>query len=530
MSRKIIIGSRGSDLALWQANFTKDKLQALGFEVEILIIKTQGDIIQHLSFDKMEGKGFFTKELEEALLNKKIDLAVHSHKDLPTTYPDGLTIAGVSYREDCSETILISKEAYDPSQLLSVHMHARFGTSSVRRSSQLHFFRPDLNVEQLRGNVPTRVQKLRDEQYDAIMLASAGLQRLNLDLSDFVVEKLDPRWFIPAPAQGVLAYQIREDDAEMQAVIAQINDEKVAQQIWIERRTLNQLDGGCQLPLGVYVEQDNETLRVWSSLKPLNGAPLKRFYLEGNDPALLSESLIQGFNTELKGKIFISRDEQQCKTFIRLLEGMGFHVNAKSLIRTEALPFEINETFDWVFFTSANAVMHFIEEVESRFIPEKIAVIGPGTANALKTFGLKADFIGDPSKSTADIGIQFAELYPNTKVLFPQSDKAMQYVTDAVSKACNVSRIVVYSTLSDKHKSIPEADVYVFTSPSNVNAFIEAKGLPDVHCVAIGSTTFDALKAEGVEKIHTAPSSDMLALADITAGVMVEQMFQKQNF
>jgi len=265
MDRKIIIGSRGSDLALWQANYVLKKLKEIGMEAEIRTIKTQGDKIQDLSFDKMEGKGFFTKEIEEALLNKNIDLAVHSYKDLETNSPSGLTIAAVSEREDPSETLLIRKNAVDVTQKFSLKKRAIVGTSSVRRKAQLLSFRDDIQLKDLRGNVPTRVQKLRDRQYDAILLAAAGVERLGLDLGEFHTEILDPKEFIPAPAQGVLALQIRDNDKELSQMLRKINNTEVEDIAGIERKVLNLFEGGCQLPLGVYCEKDEEEdlYKVW---------------------------------------------------------------------------------------------------------------------------------------------------------------------------------------------------------------------------------------------------------------------------
>lgn len=256
--KKIIIGSRGSDLALWQANFIQAELKRISIESEIKIIKTQGDKIQDLSFDKLEGKGFFTKEIEDALLSKEIDLAVHSHKDLPTTSPQGLIIAAVSEREDPSELLLIRKEAVDAHQKFNLKKNAVLGSSSARRKAQMLAFRKDVVIKELRGNVPTRIQKLRDKNYDAILLAAAGVERLQLDLSEFETVKLKPNEFIPAPAQGVLALQIREQDDALHTLLQNLNSSRVQQQIAVERKVLNLLDGGCQLPLGVYCEQDTD--------------------------------------------------------------------------------------------------------------------------------------------------------------------------------------------------------------------------------------------------------------------------------
>lgn len=253
---KITIGSRGSDLALWQAHHVQRNLIKLGHEVDIKIIVTQGDAIQHLSFDKLEGKGFFTKEIEVALLNKEIDLAVHSHKDLETNQPEGLMIGAVSEREDAAELLLIRKESVDPTQNWSLKANAVIGTSSARRKSQVVAQRSDLTIKDLRGNVPTRIDKLRQGLYDAILLAKAGTDRLQLDLSEFEVVRLDPTSFVPAPAQGVLALQIRTEDQDLFQALSALNNTFVQDQIAIERKVLNQMNGGCQLPLGVYVSEE----------------------------------------------------------------------------------------------------------------------------------------------------------------------------------------------------------------------------------------------------------------------------------
>ena len=253
----IRIGTRGSELALWQAHNVKQRLENNGNSVSITIIKTQGDKIQDLSFDKLEGKGFFTKEIEAALLSNEVDLAVHSHKDLETSPPEGLVIAAVSEREDPSELLLISRGNVDSSQVWDLKLNSSIGTSSARRKSIVVSNRNDLTIKELRGNVPTRIQKLRERNYDAIILAKAGVSRLEIDLSEFHVVELDPKTFVPAPAQGVLALQIREEDNELWKEIQKLNHPQVEMQIAIERKVLNLMQGGCQLPLGVYCDLEN---------------------------------------------------------------------------------------------------------------------------------------------------------------------------------------------------------------------------------------------------------------------------------
>ncbi|MFM7618628.1 MAG: hydroxymethylbilane synthase [Bacteroidota bacterium] len=253
--KSIIIGSRGSDLALWQANYIKGKIENLGFTCVIQIIETKGDQIQNVGFSKMEGKGFFTKEIEEALLEKKIDIAVHSHKDLETTQPSGLTIAAVTQRAAPEDVILILKSAVDERAVFEFKQQAIVGTSSARRKAQMKFHRPDAKLEDLRGNVPTRIQKLRDGNYDAIILAKAGLDRLEIDLSEFHVHVCEPEIFVPAPAQGALGLQCRIADESTIQLLSNLNHSDTSDCIFIERSVLAQMNGGCQLPLGVYAQK-----------------------------------------------------------------------------------------------------------------------------------------------------------------------------------------------------------------------------------------------------------------------------------
>lgn len=285
---KIRIGTRGSDLALWQAHFVRRQLEEIGCEVSIQIIVTQGDRIQDLSFDKLEGKGFFTKEIEQALLNGEVDLAVHSHKDLETTQPAGLHIAAVSYREDASELLLMRREAFDASQTWNLKANAVIGTSSARRKAQILAQRPDLEIKELRGNVPTRIDKLRQGHYDAILLARAGVLRLELDLSDLETIVLDPTSFIPAPAQGVLGLQTRVSDTVTTEILQKLHHSDVATRIGLERSVLRQMDGGCQLPLGVYCVGDQVYVSYSPSAKEAAENQVYT-YVAGQETALAQE-------------------------------------------------------------------------------------------------------------------------------------------------------------------------------------------------------------------------------------------------
>lgn len=298
MDKTIIIGSRGSDLALWQANHVKAQLESLGAECSIHIIKTKGDNIQHLSFDKIEGKGFFTKEIEEALLNEEIDIAVHSHKDLETEQPEGLVIAAVSPRANASDLLLISPEFVDETEKFSLKKNALVGTSSARRKAQMLFHRPDIQLADIRGNVPTRVQKLRDGQFNAILLAKAGIDRLELNLQDLHAIVLPANEFVPAPAQGVLAIQCRSDESEIIKLLSNISDEHVRELIHIERSVLNKMKGGCQLPLGVHVTKVDDKFNAHVAHANAWDKPVNHFQLVNES----SEDLISAILNKIREK------------------------------------------------------------------------------------------------------------------------------------------------------------------------------------------------------------------------------------
>ncbi len=294
MSDKIRIGTRGSKLALWQAHHTQEQLEKAGIGSELVIIKTKGDRIQHLSFDKMEGKGFFTKEIEDALLRDEIDVAVHSMKDLPTTAPEGLCITAVSYRENPSDWLVIRKERVDDGKELRLPANAVVGTSSARRKAQILDFRPDVQIKDIRGNVPTRLNKLREGQFDAILLAAAGMTRLGIEADDLDILKFNPREFVPAPAQGVLAWQTRQEDKATRRLLRHIHQSDTAERTNIERKVLNLLDGGCQMPLGVYCEKDTDgNYHVWAALADAWNAPLRRAQLSQSTKHQLPERIVE---------------------------------------------------------------------------------------------------------------------------------------------------------------------------------------------------------------------------------------------
>ena len=264
----IRIATRKSQLALWQAHWVKDHLQALGHEASLVLIDTLGDQTQlgNQAFAQLSGQGFFTKAVQNALLNYEADVAVHSFKDLPSAPVAALELAAVTERADAREVLLIRPEFFDASaQNLPLKEACRVGTSAVRRQKQLAYLRPDLVLRELRGNVPTRVDKLRQGQYDAIVLAAAGLERLQLELTDLSQVVLDPDVMMPAPAQGCLALECRRTDFELASVLTNLHDVPSYKAVAAERGLMAMFQGGCQLALGAYAQLKNGQvqLKAW---------------------------------------------------------------------------------------------------------------------------------------------------------------------------------------------------------------------------------------------------------------------------
>lgn len=518
---KIIIGTRGSELALWQANYVKDRLAEIGLDSELKIIKTQGDKILNLSFDKLEGKGFFTKELEEELLNGTIDLAVHSHKDLPTNNPEGLIIAGVSAREDPAELLLILKDCVDVQHKLSLKFGAMVGTSSNRRKAQLLAVRPDLEIEELRGNVITRIQKLRDEKYDAIMLAKAGVLRLGLDLNEFYVEELEPNELIPAPAQGVLAYQIRESDTVLFEKLQSINDQDIAEQIAIERKVLNLFGGGCQMPLGCYCRKEGSTYQIWTAKADDGNDFPDRLYTETQSAEGIAQKIVSKFDSDRKfpKSVFITREISESSYLKRALEKHSMELEGRSLIRTfpsiNKLDSFILRNIDWVFFSSKNAIEYFFK-LEPQ-LPKKVkfGVLGRASEDALRLHGKKADFNGEEEGiDTNDIAREFAKLANGKNVLFPSAKGSLKTIQKALSEDTKITELTVYETVSIEEVEKSNAEVLIFTSPSNVDSYFAENLLdPDQRVICIGKTTGQKFDEMGVK--YSLPfSPDEIGLAE----------------
>ncbi len=290
MKRNIVIGSRGSKLALWQADFIKKELtqKHRSLSVEIKIIKTKGDKILDVALSKIGDKNLFTKELETELLSGTIDLAVHSLKDLQTKLPDGLMIGAVTKRHSVEDVLVARKKGIT---IHDLRENAVVGTGSLRRRCQLLHLRPDIRVEELRGNVPSRIEKFLKSNWDGIILARAGVERLKLN--KYISSFISTEEILPAVGQGALGIEIRNNDDFMKEMLLQLHDENTFAAVTAERAMLKKLEGGCQVPIGAYAEIKANGLYLDGLVGSLDGTVTFRKKTRGTkkDAAKLGEML-----------------------------------------------------------------------------------------------------------------------------------------------------------------------------------------------------------------------------------------------
>ena len=307
MKKHLVIATRGSRLALWQANAVKDSVRNLcpGLEVSLEVIRTSGDIIQDVPLADIGGKGFFVKEIEEALLDGRADLAVHSIKDVPMALPEGLVMACVPEREDCRDVFLSVGYA----DVEDLPQEALVGTSSLRRQAQLLALRPDLRVKPLRGNVDTRLRKLHEGAYDAVVLAAAALNRLNLSAPS--MRFFDTERFLPAVGQGALGIECRADDRELVRILQKLEDRVTRLCVEAGRGLLAGLEGGCQAPIAGHARPlDENTLYLEGLVSYTDGSRMLR--REKTGPAAaprelglrLAENLLENGAREILAQLF----------------------------------------------------------------------------------------------------------------------------------------------------------------------------------------------------------------------------------
>ena len=550
---KVVFGSRGSDLALTQTRTVMARLAEVcpALEIELRIIKTTGDNKPEARLEDIGGLGAFTREIEVALLEGEIDVAVHSLKDLPTKQPEGLVVAAVAGRESPND-VLITQEGI---ALTELKKGALVGTSSLRRQSQLLALRPDLEIRELRGNVPTRMGRVVGGDLDAVILAAAGLNRLGLG-KEKGVWKIPVSMMLPAPGQGALALETRSTDAPLQQLLALLHDGVAAAAVNCERAALQAFGGGCRAPLGVYAQVRDASIYVQGFAANMEAGQTATLSREGavTDAISLGEAVGRilhesvyssneaPYQKTMVPRVVVTRPTHQAGSFGAKLAQAGAAVLHCPLIDVKhtahvELP-DADQPFDWLIFTSANGVNSFQYALQQagREIREykglRIAAIGAATTSAIESFGLHVECM--PERHVADALVEAllqAEPEPAGKrVLFPQGNLARPVVAAGLAAhGMDVSSFVVYETV-ERHLSGKDIDmvtgfaphVISFFSPSAVRAYI-ASGIRErlaasetpVRYASIGPVTSEALRKASCVPIIEAHRQSEESLCDV---------------
>ena len=546
----LVIASRGSQLALWQAGWVERQLTAAGRVCRIEIVKTTGDKITDVPLAKVGTKGLFTKEIEEALLDGRADLAVHSLKDLPTELPAGLVLAAVPERED-------PRDAVVGRPLADLPAGARVGTSSLRRAAQLRQLRPDLTVESVRGNLDTRLRKLDRGQYDAILLAAAGLSRLGW--AGRIAEILPPDLMCPAVGQGALAIETRASGPGFDACAA-LDHPATHAAVTAERALLAALGGGCQVPIGAHATVDGARLRLQAMVASPDGAELLRGASEGAvaEAEITGRSLgvellergarriLEAVRLPLFGKrIVVTRAKGQTDPLSARLNAMGASVIEIPTIEirpaADYAPLDRAianlSSYDWLIFTSANGVRFFLDRLDRsatdlRALRGRICAIGPATRAAIEALHLKVDLMGQ--EYVAESLLEAFAPYPlaGKVVLLPRAAVARDLVpAELARRGAHVDVVEAYRTVVPDEAArqarevfdvAPKPDGITFTSSSTVENFVAAAGaetLAGVRVVSIGPVTTRTARGLGIEVAAEARVFTVDGLVEAVLGV-----------
>lgn len=538
MTKALKIGSRGSQLALWQSRYIQRRLKDLGVESEIEIIRTTGDKISDVPLAKVGGKGLFTKEIEEALLDGRVDLAVHSLKDLPTELPDGLTLAAVPERE-------MPFDAMVGRRLEDLEYGAVVGTSSLRRAAQLKALRPDVVIRDIRGNLDTRLRKLDEGQYQAILLAGAGLRRLGW--GDRIAEVLDPARMCPAVGQGALGIETRAG-GEAFEIVSRLDHRPTRAAVTAERAALAGLGGGCQVPMGAHAEAEGDRLKIHAVVADPDGTVVISSTAEGmaaDAAAIGAETarklLVQGARAILARvygeapplggqRVLVTRASAQAGGLTTHLRCLGAEVVELPVIGVQPLAFEApKERFDWVLFTSANAVACYLDHAA---MPDgaKAAAIGPATDGALRAKGVEVALVAEVSTGEG-LAAAFAGVpLEGKRLLIPRAETAREALESALAaqgamvEILPVYRNVVPEGLAEAAKALFEGpskpDWVTLMSPSAVKNLLAAVGLETLNrarIATIGPVTSEAARRHGLEVAAEAAEATPEALGKAMA-------------
>ena len=512
----IVFGSRGSDLALCQSRMVAAALtSATGEEVRIDVIETRGDRILDKPLPLIGGKGLFTEELENALREGRIDAAVHSMKDLPVCDPQGLVIGAVPERRSPQDVLICAPGAIDSSaESVPIRAGCRVGTSSYRRRAALECLRPDLKFQDIRGNVPTRIDKVRRGEYDAVVLAAAGIDRLKLPLDGLERHELPVSWSTPAPAQGALAVQCRGDDSRVLGLLAKLHNPVAAMCVNAERDVLYRLGGGCSMPLGVLATPQDPArgpaVRMQAAYytNPEHTLPQAAAVfvdLQGDDPMQMAADVAERWRlmvgAPLRGKdIVMLRPDGHSGSFDSALAVAGARLHnaaVTKIIPNDGVIISGDQLANKVVaFTSARAVDLFCAKVDGLDLRGMAAFAGgPATAAAAERHGMKVRVAASGSGGGLLAEHIASEDIPDGGVFFPCAEDRHPAFEEGLRRhGVGVTAWPLYRTEPLKDVVLPEIDnaIIVFTSPSAVRAFSLLPQRPAVH-LAIGPSTAAAM-------------------------------------
>ncbi len=542
------IGTRGSDLALFQARQVQGWIQErLGRSAELVIIKTQGDKDRSRSVAALGSVGVFVKELERALQDGDVDLAVHSLKDLPTDQPEGLEVVAQPIRVDAHELLLAHPGAVDErAPLLPLIEGARVGTASERRRAQLLVARPDLEVVPIRGNVPRRVDMARQRELDAVVLAAAGVDRLGLDLSALARFDLPLDLLVPAPGQGALAIEARTGDAAA-AELARLDDASVRAATTAERALLHELGAGCLVPLGALATRDargevnlHAVLQVNPTASPrprLRQARVRAGDAEGAanlalrvlDPPPLRDAP-QG--PDLTGKrVLVAREPERAIELVEAIADAGGEARCRSAIRAVRLPaadgarerLAALPAEAWVLFASQAAVEVLADATSEGGLAaaigdRRVGAVGPATARALAACGVTVDVLAEPATGAGLAAAVVVRAREPGVALLPAAQGGRPELQDTLAAAgWQAERMELYVSEPAPVPTADEldADALVLASPSGVAALLQGPLPASCRLVAIGPTTARAIEEAGhaVAAVADAPTPARLVAA-----------------
>ena len=534
------IGTRGSALALWQAEEVKKLLADThpDIESELVIIKPEGDVDKHSSLRQIGGRGVFTSALQMRMLNHEIDLAVHSTKDLPSLAPHGIAIAAFPQREDARDALIsrhgVGLEELPPNPVI--------GTSSRRRSAQILQVRPDADIRELRGNIDTRLRKGLSEEFDAVILAAAGLKRMGWD--DQITSLLPVDISCPAPGQGALAIETRVDPDPAWDLVRALDNPDFRTAVMVERAFLRGVGGGCSTPIGAHASIEHmhgiATLRFWGMLGSDDGSRLERIYAEwpvdgAMDQAFAAaDEMLRVVSPKWTGvdvdNPLVGRTVLVTGTASHV-EAMGAelrdrHANAHELqtLKIETQPVTLPDSYDWLVITSK----HAIPAVDWNAVQVPIAVVGEGTAESLTEIGVHADLVaqGPGAEQLASelisLGIE------GKKIVCVVSDIARDVLPNRLGAAgadVEVLHGYINTPLTDIETELRERiaggemEAVTFASPSSVHAFqgmigIDLPALSGAAMIAIGPTTALAMREAGLPVHAMADHSTVSGLAE----------------